>query len=63
MDNATTHMCNEVEYLIQQAGAVLLYTAPYSPDLNPIEKMFNVYKAYLSGTVSTQEEHGMEIFS
>ena len=47
MDNASTHMCNEVEYLIESVGAVLLYTAPYSPDLNPIEMMFNCYKMYL----------------
>ena len=37
----------QVRYLIEDAGAVLLYTAPFSPDLNPIEKMFNLYKAYL----------------
>ena len=24
-----------------------MYTAPYSPDLNPIEQAFNVYKQYL----------------
>ena len=47
MDNASTHHCNEVEYFICQTGALLLYTAPYSPDLNPIEKMFNIYKTYL----------------
>ena len=47
MDNASTHMDYEVEDMIREKGAVLLYTAPYSPDLNPIEKMFNIYKAYL----------------
>ena len=47
MDNASTHMNDDVERLIRDAGAVLLYTAPYSPDLNPIEKMFNVYKMFL----------------
>ena len=44
MDNATTHMCQEVESIIRATGAYLLYTAPYSPDLNPIELCFNVYK-------------------
>ena len=47
MDNASTHMCEEVRELIESKGAYLLYTAPYSPDLSPIEYAFNVYKAYL----------------
>ena len=47
MDNATTHKDEAVGRMIRNAGAVLLYTAPYSPDLNPIEKMFNIYKLYL----------------
>jgi hypothetical protein len=33
--------------LIENAGAKLVYTAPYSPDLNPIEFKFSVYKAAL----------------
>ena len=47
MDNASTHMGSRVQELIEGAGAYLLYTAPYSPDLNPIEKMFNLYKYFL----------------
>ena len=47
MDNASTHMCYKVKDMINAKGAVLLYTAPYSPDLNPIEMMFNIYKSYL----------------
>ena len=46
MDNASTHMSSEVANLIENAGAYLLYTAPYSPDLNPIEMMFSLYKQY-----------------
>ena len=41
LDNATTHMCEEEEALIRATGAYLLYTAPFSPDLNPIELAFN----------------------
>ena len=33
--------------MIKDTGAYLLYTAPYSPDLNPIELGFNVYKSQL----------------
>ena len=47
LDNATVHMLPEVKEAIHAAGAYLLYTASYSPDLNPIEKMFSVYKATL----------------
>ena len=47
MDNASTHMDSKVGELIRGTGAYLLYTAPYSPDLNPIELCFNIYKSYL----------------
>ena len=47
MDNASTHMSQRVADMIRETGAYLLYTAPYSPDLNPIELGFNVYKASL----------------
>ena len=47
MDNASTHMDEEVDRMICDAGALLLYTALYSPHLNPIEKMSNVYKMHL----------------
>ena len=47
MDNASTHMSREVVDIIKATGCYLLYTAPYSPDLSPIEYGFNVYKAYL----------------
>ena len=44
MDNASTHMSWEVMEMIEQTGALLLYTAPYSPDLLPIEYGFHIYK-------------------
>ena len=47
MDNASTHMDGKVAQMIKDTGAYLLYTAPYSPDLNPIELGFNVYKSQL----------------
>ena len=47
MDNALTHMCEEVRELIENTGAYLLCSAPYSPDLSPIEYGFHIYKAYL----------------
>ena len=47
MDNASIHISERVRDLIEGAGAKLIYTAPYSPELNPIEFMFSVYKAGL----------------
>ena len=47
MDNASTHMTWEVKEAIRDTGAYLLYTAPYSPDLNLIACAFNVYKQSL----------------
>ena len=47
MDNASVHMLPEVKEAIHNKDAYLMYTPPYSPDLNPIEKMFSVYKAAL----------------
>lgn len=47
LDNASTHMQDEVVEAIEACGAVIIYGAPYSPHLNPIEKYFSVYKSYL----------------
>ena len=47
MDNASTHMSDEIEAAIAETGAVLIYGAPFSPHLNPIEFYFSQYKAYL----------------
>jgi transposase len=33
--------------VIEAAGASLLYLPPYSPDFNPIEKLFAKFKALL----------------
>ena len=47
MNNASTHMDGKVADMIRDTGAYLLYTTPYSPDLNPIELAFNIYKSQL----------------
>jgi len=47
MDNLGAHKGLEVERLIKAAGAELRYLPAYSPDLNPIEKMFSKLKAFL----------------
>ncbi len=47
MDNCSIHMRAEVEELIRDAGAILIYSAPFSPELIPIEAMFKQWKDYL----------------
>jgi transposase len=47
MDNLRTHHIQAVAELLRTAGAEVLYLPPYSPDLNPIEKMWSKVKAIL----------------
>lgn len=46
MDNLGSHKVTGVAELIRSAGAKLRYLPPYSPDFNPIEKMWSKLKAY-----------------
>jgi transposase len=39
-DNAAFHKSQRTFDLIYQAGCTLLFLSPYSPDLNPIEKLW-----------------------
>ena len=47
MDNLRTHHIQAVGELLYTAGADVLYLPPYSPDLNPIEKLWSKVKAIL----------------
>lgn len=44
MDNASFHKSSITHRLIEDAGCKLLYLPPYSPDLNPIEKVWSNLK-------------------
>ena len=46
-DNLSSHKVPGVRQAIEDVGAQLRYLPPYSPDLNPIEKMFSKLKALL----------------
>lgn len=46
-DNLSCHKVAGVREAIEAVGATLRYLPPYSPDLNPIEKMFSKLKALL----------------
>ena len=45
MDNLRTHHIQAVGELLHDAGAEALYLPAYSPDLNPIEKLWSKVKA------------------
>jgi transposase len=47
MDNLSCHKTAEVARLIGSAGAEVRYLPAYSPDLNPIERLFSKLKAWL----------------
>ena len=47
MDNLSSHKVSGVREMIEKAGAEVLYLPPYSPDLNPIEKLFAKLKILL----------------
>jgi len=47
MDNLSPHKSEPTLALIAQAGAEVLFLPAYSPDFNPIEKMWSKVKACL----------------
>ena len=44
MDNASIHHVDGIVQMIQDAGALVLFLPPYSPDYNPIEEAFSKVK-------------------
>ena len=47
MDNLASHKVAGVREAIEGVGASVWYLPPYSPDLNPIEKLWSKVKAWL----------------
>jgi len=47
LDNCSVHHVAEVESSLKQAGILVYYLPPYSPDLNPAEELFSYFKYYL----------------
>ena len=44
MDNLNVHKSSQAIQTIEAVGAEVIYLPPYSPDLNPIEKIFSKLK-------------------
>ena len=47
MDNASFHSKKRLISVAQNAGCILLFLPPYSPELNPIEKFWAWLKRFL----------------
>lgn len=47
LDNLSAHKGSEIREMIESVGAELWFLPAYSPDLNPIEKMWSKVKAIL----------------
>ncbi len=47
MDNLSSHKMPAVIAAIKSCGAEVWFLPPYSPDLNPIEKMWSKVKTFL----------------
>ena len=56
MDNLSPHKQDVVLRLIEQAGAAVRFLPAYSPDLNPIEKMWSKVKELLRGAQARSPE-------
>jgi transposase len=47
MDNASWHKSKKIRQMCQDAGVILEFLSPYSPDFNPIEEHFGVLKRFI----------------
>jgi len=56
LDNLGPHADPDARALIEAAQANLVFLPPYSPDLNPIEKMWSKAKAFLRSTQARTKE-------
>jgi len=63
LDNATFHRASSSRQLIQKAGHRLLFLPPYSPHLNPIEKLWaNIKRTWQYNHLSTLDNIIKEYF-
>jgi len=56
MDNLSSHKSERIKELVEAVGAKLWYLPPYSPDFNPIEKMWSKVKEFLRSSAARTKE-------
>ena len=47
MDNLAVHRSNEVKERMEELSIPFIFSPPYSPDYNPIESVFSMFKREL----------------
>ena len=52
MDNVNFHKSKKIIEIIEQSNNKVLFIPPYSPEFNPIEKLFSVFKNYINKKVN-----------
>jgi len=63
LDNLAAHKQPAVREAIEQAGALLRFLPPYSPDFNPIELAFAKLKAFLRAARPRTFDHVCELMA
>jgi transposase len=63
MDNLKAHKGERVRELIEARGCEVIFLAPYSPDLNPIEEAFSKIKGILREAAARAREALVEAIS
>lgn len=56
MDNLSAHKVKGVAEILESVGAMALYSAPYSPEFNPIEHLWWSLKAFIRKFVPKTSE-------
>jgi transposase len=56
LDNLTAHRASRIEEVAAARGAQVLWLAPYSPDLSPIEQCWSKIKTFLRGAKARTRE-------
>lgn len=62
-DNYSVHKGAEIARLIHDAGAVVLFLPPYSPELSPIEECWSKIKNFMKKAEARTKESLFEAFS
>ena len=44
MDNARIHKQDVIKQLVEPTGNKVIFGAPYSPEMNPIDNIFGIWK-------------------
>jgi transposase len=61
MDNLRVHNCNDVIDRLDELGIEYIFTPAYSPDFNPIESVFSIFKNQFKRMRISSIVHGREI--